>query len=88
MLGMHARTLQRRLREEGESFESIKDSVRRDLALRYLRQPAMPLIRVAEMLGYSATSMLSRSCYRWFSASPRQLRGKGAEGPPVERTPA
>ncbi|CAN7399275.1 AraC family transcriptional regulator [Phenylobacterium sp. LjRoot219] len=73
-LGMHPRTLQRRLRTEGESFEAIKDSVRRDVALRYLRQPEIPLIRVAEMLGYSETSVLSRSCYRWFAASPRQLR--------------
>ena len=73
-LGLHPRTLQRRLREEGECFETIKDSVRRDVALRYLGQPDVPLIRVAEMLGYSEASVLSRSCYRWFSASPRQLR--------------
>jgi AraC-like DNA-binding protein len=86
MLGMHARTLQRRLRAEGASFEAIKDCVRRDIALRYLKQPAMPLIRVAEMLGYSETSMLSRSCYRWFSASPRQLRGRSADERPAERT--
>lgn len=73
-LGLHPRTLQRRLREEGACFESIRDGVRRDNALRYLGQPEMPLIRVAEMLGYSEASVLSRSCYRWFSASPRQLR--------------
>ncbi|GFE79762.1 putative transcriptional regulatory protein [Steroidobacter agaridevorans] len=73
-LGMHPRTLQRRLRAENESFESIKDSVRREVALRYLKQSSLPLIRVAKLLGYSETSALSRSCYRWFSASPRQLR--------------
>jgi AraC-like DNA-binding protein len=73
-IGMHPRTLQRRLRAEGESFEAIKDGVRRDVALRYLKQSDLPLIRVAELLGYSETSVLSRSCYRWFSASPRQLR--------------
>ena len=77
MLGMHPRTLQRRLRAEGASFETIKDDVRRDIVLKYLRQPAIPLIRVAELLGYASTSVLSRSCYRWFSASPRQLRGTG-----------
>jgi len=74
MLGMHPRTLQRRLRSEGESVESIKDSVRREIALRYLKQSSVPLIRVAKMLGYSETSALSRSCYRWFALSPRQLR--------------
>jgi AraC-like DNA-binding protein len=75
ILGIHPRALQRRLRAEGESFEAIKDSVRREIALRYLKQSSMPLIRVARILGYSETSALSRSCYRWFSASPRQLRG-------------
>ncbi len=75
-LGMHPRTLQRRLRDEGESFETIKDGVRRDVALRYLRQPDVPLIRVAEMLGYSEASVLSRSCYKWFSTSPRRLRSR------------
>jgi AraC-like DNA-binding protein len=75
ILGMHPRALQRRLRAEGESFEAIKDAVRREIALRYLKQSSIPLIRVARMLGYSETSALSRSCYRWFAASPRQLRG-------------
>jgi AraC-like DNA-binding protein len=75
-LGLHPRTLQRRLREEEESFEAIKDSVRRDVALRYLRQPNVSLVRVTEILGYSETSVLSRSCHRWFAASPRQLRNE------------
>lgn len=75
ILGIHPRALQRRLRAEGDSFEAIKDSVRREIALRYLKQSSIPLIRVARILGYSETSALSRSCYRWFAASPRQLRG-------------
>lgn len=75
-LGIHPRTLQRRLKEEGESFESIKDAVRRDAALRYLRQRNLPLVQVAAALGYSETSVLSRSCYRWFSVSPRKLRNE------------
>ena len=75
-LGLHPRTLQRRLREEGECFESLKDSVRRDVALQYLIQPDVPLSRVAELLGYSEASVLSRSCARWFSATPKQLRNE------------
>jgi AraC-like DNA-binding protein len=81
-LDMHPRTLLRRLSEEGESFESIKDSVRRDIALRYLSQSDVPLTRVAELLGYSEASFLSRSCARWFSASPRQLRSRSAAQTP------
>jgi AraC-like DNA-binding protein len=73
-LGMHPRTLQRRLRDEGTNFEDIKDEARRDAAIRYLGQPSIPLTRVAAMLGYSEASVLTRSCYRWFGSSPRKYR--------------
>ena len=45
-----------------------------EVALRYLEQPEVSLVRVTEILGYSETSVLSRSCHRWFCASPRELR--------------
>ena len=73
-LGMHPRTMQRRLRDEGQSFEDIKDEVRRDLALRYLGNRTISLTKVAAMLGYSEPSVLTRSCYRWFSDTPRKVR--------------
>lgn len=73
-LGVHPRTLQRCLHKEGESFESIKDGVRRENALRYLKRPDIPLVRVAHLLGYSESSVLSRNCHRWFSKSPGKLR--------------
>ncbi|MFT4265606.1 MAG: AraC family transcriptional regulator [Xenophilus sp.] len=81
---LHPRTLQRRLRAEGTSFEDIKDEIRRELALRYIQNGDMPLKRVAEKLGYAETSVLSRSCFRWFSVSPRELRVQHrADGPMV-----
>ncbi|HKY92112.1 MAG TPA: AraC family transcriptional regulator ligand-binding domain-containing protein [Nevskiaceae bacterium] len=73
-MGLHPRTLQRRLREEDTSFEAIKDEVRRDAALRHLSQSTIPFTRVAALLGYSEPSVLTRSCQRWFSRSPRQIR--------------
>jgi AraC-like DNA-binding protein len=79
-LGLHPRTLHRRLKDEGTSFEAIKDEVRRDVALSYLQQGDMPLTRIAERLGYAETSVLSRSCFRWFAASPRQLRSRARLG--------
>lgn len=75
-LRLHPRTLHRRLRAEGKSFETIKDEVRRDLALTLLQDTDTPLTRIAERLGYAETSVLSRSCMRWFAAPPRQLRAR------------
>jgi len=73
-LGMHERTMQRRLKAEGSSFEQIRDEVRRDLALVYLGQPKIPVSRVSELLGYSEPAALTRSCRRWFNETPREVR--------------
>ncbi len=72
-LFLHPRTLQRRLRAESTSLESIKDEVRREVALRYISEAGISLKRLAEMLGYAETSVVTRSFNRWFSATPRQL---------------
>jgi AraC-like DNA-binding protein len=74
VLCMHPRTFQRKLREEGLRFDAIRDEMRRELALRYLRHTQLPLGQVANMLGYNDLPAFSRSCQRWFGAAPGQLR--------------
>jgi AraC-like DNA-binding protein len=76
-LHMHPRTLHRRLSVEGTCFEKIKDGVRRDVALGYLRATGLSLQRIAEKVGYAEHSVLTRSCSRWFAASPREVRRNG-----------
>lgn len=80
MLAMHPRTFQRRLREEGTTFEAIVELVRREIALRNLADGTVSLVQIAEKLGYSETSVLTRSCHRWFARSPRQLRKDAENG--------
>jgi AraC-like DNA-binding protein len=75
-LGLHPRTLHRRLKAEGTSFESLKDEVRRDVALRYLQETDHPLTFIAAKLGYAEQSVLTRSCTRWFSVCPSELRSR------------
>jgi AraC-like DNA-binding protein len=73
-LNMHPRTLHRRLRAEGHSFDQLLEEVRRQTAIHYLQQMDLPLAHIVEKLGYSSQSVLSRSCRRWFSATPQQMR--------------
>jgi AraC-like DNA-binding protein len=82
-LAVHPRTLQRRLREEGTTFEEMKDEARRDLAQRYLSHPEVPLTQVSALLDYSEQSALVRSCRRWFQTTPRALRASLAAGTPA-----
>jgi len=81
-LGMHPRTLQRRLKEEDVNFEAIKDDVRRDAAVRYLRQTNLPLKTITGLLGYSELSVFYRSCQRWFALSPVAIREAEADDIP------
>ncbi len=74
VLTMHPRTLQRRLRQSDTSFEILRDNVRRDLALDYLKQTDLPLAQIALMLGYAEQSILTRSCKRWFANTPAKIR--------------
>ena len=46
----YPRSLQRLLREEGTTFEAIKDETRRDFAQRYLSHPDVPLTQVSALL--------------------------------------
>ncbi|MEW6472167.1 MAG: AraC family transcriptional regulator [Actinomycetota bacterium] len=74
-LGMHPRTLQRRLASEGTSFELLTDAVRQQIVDHYLRHTKLPLTQLAAVAGYSEQSALSRSCRRWFGTTPSAYRG-------------
>ena len=74
LLGMHPRTLQRHLAAERVSFEALRDDLRRDTALRYLRETRMPLAQLSGVLGLSEQSALTRACRRWFGRPPSAVR--------------
>lgn len=73
-LRLSERTLQRRLRDAGHSFEDIVDRVRRHRANEYLLRTAIPLKQVSTLLGYTEQSTFIRACRRWFGRSPLELR--------------
>jgi AraC-like DNA-binding protein len=80
-LGLHRRTLHRRLRAEGRNFLEIRDAVRRETALYYVQETDTPLAHVAQKLGYAEHSVFSRTFQRWFGASPRSLRAAARRRP-------
>jgi len=77
LLGLHPRTLQRRLEAEGTAFSDIVDAVRRDQARRWLTESEVPLAHVADILGLADQAVLCRNCARWFGRSPSVIRARG-----------
>jgi AraC-like DNA-binding protein len=76
-LNLHPRTLHRRLKAEGTSFQQVKDEVRRDAMIYYLQETDLDLICISERLGFAEQSVMTRTCNRWFSAPPTKLRAQG-----------
>ena len=74
LLGMHPRTLHRRLVREGTSFQRIKDEVRRELMAYYLEHTALELSEISAKLGFAEQSALSRFAREVLGASPTQVR--------------
>jgi AraC-like DNA-binding protein len=67
-------TLRRRLQDEGESYQSIKDQLRRDLAIKYLSHPDRSVMDVALELGFAEPSAFHRAFKKWTGASPGEHR--------------
>jgi len=65
-------TLQRRLREEGTSYQRLLDATRRDLALDYLREGRHSLADITFLLGFTDQSNFTRAFRRWTGKTPRQ----------------
>lgn len=77
-LKLSERSLQRRLSDEGETFDALLDRVRRDLALRYLADPKIAVAEIAFLLGYSEPSPFHRAFKRWTGKTPSEMRKQAA----------
>ncbi|VWX48968.1 AraC family transcriptional regulator ligand-binding domain-containing protein [Novosphingobium sp. 9U] len=75
-LGLHTRTLHRRLAEAGTSFQKIKDEVRCELARYYLAQADVSLLWIAGKLGFAEQAVFTRFCHRHLGAAPSALQAR------------
>lgn len=76
-LSLTPRTLQRKLQELGTSHNELLDQMRRQLALRYLREHEMAICEVAYLLGFSESSSFHRAFKRWTGVTPKEFRNRG-----------
>jgi len=73
-VGMYPRALHRHLARDGETFSSIVDAARADLAQRYVKDRGRSLSDVAYLLGFSGPSAFSRWFRERFGCSPTSWR--------------
>lgn len=69
-----ARTLIRRLKEEGTGFQAQLDQARQTRALWYLTHTQRTVEDIAARLGYVDTTNFSRTFRRWYGHTPSEVR--------------
>ncbi len=69
-LHMTPRSIGRKLQEEGTSLRKIKESLRREHAIRLLTTENLSIADVSEKVGFSETASFCRAFKRWTGQSP------------------
>lgn len=73
-LNMAVSTLQRYLSAESTSFQALKDQLRRDVAIHRLRTSDIPLVKLAEELGFADAAAFQRAFKTWTGQPPGRYR--------------
>lgn len=71
-LNLSSSTLKRRLNDEGNTFKSLLDNLRHELAIKYLNQDKLSITETTYLLGFSQSSAFTRAFKRWEGVSPKQ----------------
>ncbi len=78
-INMTPRTLRRRLLQEGVNYQEIQNSVRKTIAIQYLKSTSWTLQEISDRLGYSEEVNFSRAFKRWVGVSPSLFRHQNVE---------
>ena len=73
-LGVSQRTFDRRLSSEGLTFTGLLESLRLDLAKRYLAEETLTISKLAWLLGYHEVSSFTHAFKRWTGKTPSEFR--------------
>lgn len=75
-LGMSERVLQQQLHDQGLSFSSLVNRIKKTLAMQYLQEDKKNISQIAYMLGFDSASNFSRAFRGWTGLSPREYKNK------------
>jgi AraC-like DNA-binding protein len=68
------RTLQRRLSEQGTSYDTLRGLTQKQAAEIYLNNPQLSISEVAYLVGFSEPAAFHRAFKRWHNSTPQSFR--------------
>ncbi|HZR35780.1 MAG TPA: AraC family transcriptional regulator ligand-binding domain-containing protein [Nevskia sp.] len=80
-LGLHHRTLQRRLQEAGQGYAGLQARARFRKAADWLQDESLSIEAISERLGFSDRRSFTRAFTRWAGMSPSAFRSKPGKVP-------
>ena len=69
-LHMTSRTLRRKLKGEGSSYQQIKDRIRCDIAIRLLTEESLTIAETSELIGFTEQAAFCRAFKSWTGVAP------------------
>lgn len=75
-LAVSTRTLQRKLHDEGTTFQQTLDTLRASLARHYLRNSAMSSAEISFLLGFEDSNSFARAFQSWSGVTPAKARSE------------
>ncbi len=79
IMGMSERTLRRRLKDEGQTYNSVLENARKDACEAYMRSETFRQTDIALALGYSDQTAFSRAFKGWHKNTPTEYRRRLAQ---------
>lgn len=73
-LSVSTRNLQLKLSEEETSYRDILNTVRKDMAIEYLKDNTLSIAEIAYLVGFSEPSVFNRSFKKWTNNTPGMYR--------------
>lgn len=73
-LGTSSRTLQRRLQQEGATFQGLLNKTRENLAKNYLKTSNLSGVEISFLLGFEDSNSFFRAFHAWTGETPEQAR--------------
>jgi AraC-like DNA-binding protein len=78
-LAMSGRSLQRKLQEQGSSFQKLHDAYRHQHSLQLLAHTNLSLLDISLQLGFSESSTFYRAFKRWQGLTPGEYRQRRSD---------
>jgi len=73
-LALTTRNLQLKLKEEDTSFRKLRDEIRKEIAVSYLKDGNDSICEIALLLGFADQSAFQHAFKRWTGKTPGEYR--------------